>query len=219
MNACCLLVLLTLATDPVVTETSPAVWAPLIPLGQPEAAPALAVAPALQPVYQSRTRRGGIIGPRRPRFFISAGYHAVEGEHFYDDQGDDEAVSFDLGYMTWSGDMGFALEVGYMSSSFETDISVFQSDDVDTARYLIGARFIDSPSDSRFAPYLRAGFMYREDEGDVIDDSGSGWYAGGGIDLKFGDTGFSIAPQALYSETDSLNTTEWLLGLTATLAF
>lgn len=224
MNPCCLLVLLSLATDPVEPEVTPQptpeLRASLGSLAQPEgAAPAMPLALPANPLTQSRTQRGGIVGTGRPRFFLSAGYHAVEGEHFYDDEGDDEALSFDIGYTTWSGEMGFALEAGYMRSSFETDIGLFQRDDVDTSRYLVGIRFMDAPSASNFAPYLRGGFLFREDKGDVIDDDGTGWYLGGGVDMKLGQSGFSIAPQALYSESDSLDTTEWLIGVTATLAF
>lgn len=165
------------------------------------------------PLYQ----RGGIVMPHRPTFFISGGYHVVEAEHNWDEE-DDEAISIDLGYLTWSGDMGFALEAGVMRSSFETDITVFQKDDVDTTRYLLGLRFIDSTPDSRFAPYLRGGYMYREDKGDVVDDDGSGWYLGGGIDFKVG-YGFTFGPQLLYAENSSLDATEWLLGVTGTIAF
>lgn len=219
MNPCCLLLLLSLATEPVEPTVTPELWPSLGSLVQPESATPAPLALTPLPLYQSRTQRGGIIAPQRPHFFISAGFHAVEGEHFYDDEGDDEALSFDLGYMTWNGDMGFAIEAGYMRSSFETDFSLFQRDEVDTSRYLLGIRFIDAPAASHFAPYLRGGLLYREDKGDLINDDGAGWYLGGGIDMKLGQSGFRIAPQALYSETDSLNTTEWLIGVTATLAF
>jgi len=214
MNPCCLLALLTLTADPVAASHES-----FDAFGALAAAATAPAAPTPAPTAPSPLQRGGLVAPQRPTFFVSGGYHIVEPMHTFDGEGDSDAVSIDLGYLTWNGEMGFGIEAGFMQSNFETDLTVFLRDEVDSNRYLVGLRFIDSPVGSNFAPYLRGGYLFREDKGDVIDDSGSGWYFGGGIDYKLGGSGFSVAPQVLYTESSSLDSTEWLFGLTATIAF
>jgi hypothetical protein len=60
--------------------------------------------------------------------------------------------------------------------------------------------------------------MWRTDSGDQIDDSGSGWYLGGGFDWYIGSH-LRAGPQVLYTSSSSLNASEWLLGAAVTFAF
>jgi len=176
-------------------------------------------APAPRPGLAAPPQRSGIVTVRKqPRFFVSVGYHEIEPNHRYDDT-DDPALSVDAGFLSWSGDMGFGLEAGVMQSKFKTDVTVFTKDNVDTTRYLLGVRFIDYRVGSDFAPYLRGGYVRREDKGHIIDDTGGGYYFGGGIDWKVAGTGFSLAPQLMCTSASSLGASEWLLGLNASYAF
>ena len=163
----------------------------------------------------------GMLNRRPPRGFIAIGGHVVEGEAdspLGEDPDSDAAFSLDLGLYTWNESLGLALEVGYLASSYELEISSLATDDVDARRYLIGLRFADDEPDSLFLYHLRGGFLFREDEGDLVEDDGSGWYLGGGIEWKLGG-GFSIGPQLLYTDSGSLDSTEWIAGVAAAFAF
>jgi hypothetical protein len=163
----------------------------------------------------------GTLYRRPPRGFIAIGGHVVEGEAdapLGEDPDSDTAFSLDLGLYTWNESLGLALEVGYLASSYELEINSLATDDVDARRYLIGLRFADDEPDSLFLYHLRGGFLFREDEGDLVEDDGSGWYLGGGIEWKLVG-GFSLGPQLLYTDSGSLDSTEWIAGVAAAFAF
>lgn len=163
----------------------------------------------------------GTLDQRPPRGFVAIGAHYVDGDvdsPLGDDPEADTAFSIDLGLYTWNESLGLAIEAGYLASSYEIDVSSLATDDVDVRRYLIGLRFADDEPDSFFLYHLRGGFMFREDEGDLLEDDGSGWYLGGGIEWKVG-RGFSIGPQLLYTDSGSLDATEWIAGVVAAFAF
>lgn len=178
------------------------------------AAPVPARAESLAPLQ-------GTVTHRRPIGFVSIGAHVIEGDVSSptgDDPEYDETFSIDLGFYTWNDSLGLALELGYLPSSYELDTSSLSSEDVDVRRYLLGLRFADDEPDSFFLYHLRGGVVLREDDGDTVDDDGIGWYAGGGIEWKLG-RGFSLGPSLLYSETDSMDSNEWILGLQAAYSF
>lgn len=163
----------------------------------------------------------GTVSYQRPIGFVSIGAHVIEGDVSSptgDDPEYDETFSIDLGFYTWNDSLGLALELGYLPSSYELETSSLGSEDVDVRRYLLGLRFADDEPDSFFLYYLRGGVVLREDDGDSVEDDGLGWYAGGGIEWKFG-RGFSLGPSLLYSETDSMDSSEWILGLQAAYSF
>jgi hypothetical protein len=197
-------------SEPEPAPSGPAPWAPEpTGLGSPAPAP-----PTWSPPQ-------GTLVQKPPRGFVAIGGHYVEGEvdsPLGEDPDSDTALSIDVGMFAWNESLGIALELGYLASSYEIDVSSIASDDVDVARYLVGLRFADDEPQSLFLYHLRGGFLYREDEGDVLDDSGSGWYAGGGIEYKL-PGGFSIGPQLLYTESSSLDATEWIAGIAAAYAF
>jgi hypothetical protein len=163
----------------------------------------------------------GMEDGRRPRGFVAIGGHYVEGEvdsPLGEDPDSGTAFSIDLGLYTWNESLGLAIEGGYMASSYEIEVSSLADDDVDVKRYLLGLRFVDDEADSFFLYHLRGGFLFREDEGELLEDDGSGWYLGGGIEWKFG-RGFSLGPQLLYTDSGSLDATEWIAGVAAAFAF
>jgi hypothetical protein len=214
--------LLPLAGAPTAPSSAPAAETAAAPLSLAAelealetAAPSATLAPAPVATLQ------GTVTDRRPIGFVSIGAHVIEGDvrsPTGDDPEYDETFSIDLGFYTWNDSLGLALELGYLPSSYELDTSSLGSEDVDVRRYLLGLRFADDEPDSFFLYYLRAGAVMREDDGDSVEDDGLGWYAGGGIEWKFG-RGFSLGPSLLYSETDSMDSSEWILGLQAAYSF
>jgi len=163
----------------------------------------------------------GVRTPIRPRGFVAAGFHQVDEDvrsPTGDDPDSDPAYSVDLGVYTWNDSLGLALEGGFLGSRYEIDTSSLSSEKVDVRRYLLGLRLVDDDPQSLFLYHLRGGLAYREDKGDVIDDSGTGWYVGGGVEWKL-PAGFSVGPQVLYLDTDSRSATEWIFGIVAAFAF
>jgi hypothetical protein len=163
----------------------------------------------------------GTMEARPPRGFVAVGAHYIDGEvdsPLGEDPDENAAFSIDLGLYTWNESLGLALEAGYLASSYEIEVSSLASDDVDVKRYLLGLRFADNEPDSYFLYHLRGGYLFREDEGDLLEDDGSGWYLGGGIEWKVG-RGFSLGPQLLYTDSGSLDANEWIAGVVAAFAF
>jgi hypothetical protein len=158
---------------------------------------------------------------RQPSYFVSAGLHATEGDIESSATGSEAdeglAWSIDVGYVTWNADLGLAFEAGVLASGYEIEVTPGTEDDVDVTRYLLGLRLIDASPESAFLWHLRGGFAHRQDEGSIVDDDGSGWYAGGGVEWKLG--GFSVGPGLLYTDTSSIDAREWVLGVNASYRF
>lgn len=155
-----------------------------------------------------------------PTWFISVSGNYIDGDSvgpLGDSSDKYEGLGLDIGYTNWNEQLGVTLEGGYLGSTTEFDISSIETEDVNTHRFLFGLRLFDRGSDW-WLPYLRGGFMWRLDSGDQIDDDGAGWYAGGGFDFYLGKH-LRIGPQLLYTDSESLNTTEWILGGVLSLAF
>jgi hypothetical protein len=94
-------------------------------------------------------------------------------------------------------------------------------DDVTVWRGRLGLRATWWPADgaSWLVPYVRAGAVYRVDRGDLIEDEGYGWYAGGGLDVRLADR-WAIGPFVTYEAVSlSLETSTWLLGARLTFTF
>lgn len=156
--------------------------------------------------------------PPRWFFAVSGNYIDADSVGPLGDSSDEfEGLGIDVGLTNWNDQLGVTLEGGYLASSAEFDISSIETEDVDTHRFLIGLRLFDRGSDW-WLPYLRGGFMWRLDSGDQIDDDGAGWYVGGGFDLYVGKN-LRIGPQLLYTDSESLDTTEWILGGVLTFGF
>jgi len=158
----------------------------------------------------------GTVIEQGPRGFVSLGAHYVDGD-FATPQGEDpdagEGFGLDAGLYTWNGELGLALEAGILKSEQEAEASSLANEDVETTRFLLGVRVADRGTESAFLTYLRAGFLMRKDEGDTIDDDGTGWYFGGGFDWTFAGA-FNVGPQLLYTDSSSLDAAEWIFGLT-----
>jgi Outer membrane protein beta-barrel domain len=155
-------------------------------------------------------------------WFVSGGFHFIQADYSVNvlggaDFSDNPGYSIDVGFTKWSDELGVALEGGLLKSSTDVDIGAINSETVDSLRFLVGVRAFDRGSDT-WLPYLRGGFMWRTDSGDSIDDSGSGWYVGGGFDFYLGSY-LRAGPQLLYTDSSSLNAKEWILGAVVTFAF
>lgn len=183
-----------------------------------------AFAPAESPLQFASAQRQGSRTSWAPKYWLSVGGHYVSGS--YDTPNDfayDEntAFSLDLGIYNWRGEMGIGLEAGMMLNDYELEGDAVGSgaETVDVWRGMVGLRIADrGPDDGSFIPYVRAGFMYRRDDGDTVKDDGIGWYAALGFDWRFGSS-LAIGPSVMYTEASSQNAREWLGGLLLTLAF
>ena len=185
--------------------------------------PVSVATPPLRPVEAAPVSLQGTRQHSRPAFFVSIGAQSVIDGDVSSPTGDDPefddlSASIDVGIYRWEGNLGAALELGYLPSSYEVDVSALASDDVDVTRFLLGVRLVDEQPESNFLYHLRAGLALREDDGDVIDEDGMGWYFGGGIEWRFGG-GLSVGPQLLYVDTDSADSNELILGLQASYGF
>jgi hypothetical protein len=185
--------------------TSPALEAPAQPLP----------AASFEPLQ-------GTLDESPPKWFISISGHLIQGDFIGPlGEGDDDYSGFgiDFGYTNWNDQLGITLEGGFLSSQTEIQVNTGPNptDDVDTQRFLIGLRLIDRGS-SWWMPYLRGGYMWRMDEGDTISDDGNGFYAGGGFDFFLGKS-LRLGPQLLYTESESLDTKEWILGAVLSFGF
>jgi len=164
----------------------------------------------------------GTQDPHAQPWYIQVGGYYVKADYSVNTLGgidfsDNPAYSIDVGFTKWTDELGVALEGGLMQSSTDADIGAINSETIDTMRFLVGVRAFDRGSDT-WLPYLRGGFMWREDSGDQINDSGSGWYLGGGFDWYIGSH-LRAGPELLYTNSSSLNAQEWLLGAALTFAF
>ena len=150
--------------------------------------------------------------PAQPTGWVSIGAFAVADDYDTPDDPDvDPAYGLEVGLIGWTGDVGLGLEAAVMRSRFGVATSSIDSETVDTTRWMVGLRLADWNEGSRFSTYLRGGYLYRTDEGDLIDDDGSGFYAGLGVDVRIAGP-LAISPQVLYTDSSSLDATEWLFG-------
>jgi hypothetical protein len=222
-----------LAPTPIFLVSLLSVEAPALtqPLPQPLPLPSVATIPAplvdspslasVLSAAQAPERRDGF--EWGPRFTLAVGVHAVTGyydTYSGDDPDEDLAWSLDACIYNWDGEKGLGLEFGLMQSSYTASAGVLSSDEsVDTYRVSAGVRFADRGSDNPiYIPFVRAGGMYRKDDGNVSSDDGFGWYIGGGIDFRIG-TRFAITPSVLFTDTSSMSAQDWVYGVLATFGF
>lgn len=180
-------------------------------LAEPFATPPAALAPPLarqQDPAQTRAPVGWIA------LGIAAGSLEID-EPGLGDPDDGSLYGGDIGFYRWRGEMGLAVEAGFYASSFETRIDALTVDEVDTRRYMLGVRAADRGISSHYVPWLRAGFLYRTDEGEVVDDDGAGFYVGGGLDWGLTER-LSLTPQFMFMDSSSLDSQEWVGGLALT---
>ncbi len=121
----------------------------------------------------------------------------------------------DFGFYRWQGDMGLAVEAGLLASTYETEVDSLTVDEVDSLCWMLGLRAADRGVSPVYVPWLRAGFLYRTDQGSVVDDDGSGFYVGAGLDWRLAGR-LSLTPQVLYLDSSSLDSQEWIGSLELT---
>ena len=154
------------------------------------------------------------VGP--PRTWVSTGVHYVSEQGEIDDFLDDSA-GFSVGVGTYLPvrRVGVGPELEGIFSSNDT---TFDSGYVTVSRFLAGVRVGYFPN-APFVPYLRGGYMGRWDDGRSIDESGSGFYVGGGVNL-FVAPFVSFAPQVLYTSSNlSVEAEEIIAGLNVDFHF
>lgn len=186
---------------------------------EPEPVSALAAALSLEPLPAAQ-------GGRRawePSYVLQLGMSMIDGQYDTGLPQSFEAsplLSLDFVAYNWRSELGVGLEGGLWMNSYDvTQSGGIGSETVDTWRVSAGLRFADRGTDDPiWIPYVRFGGLYRSDEGSQTSDSDFGWYAGLGVDFRLGSR-FALTPQVLYSESPSLNSQEWLLGVALTIGF
>jgi hypothetical protein len=77
----------------------------------------------------------------------------------------------------------------------------------------------DEDDDPWLLPYVRAGAVYRKDDGHFVEDDGVGWYAGVGVDVRLAERWW-IGPFVTYERVMlSIETATVLIGFTLTFSF
>lgn len=188
----------------------------------PEVAPSAAFEPwnHFEPEFAAIAQ--GTLDAHAKPWYVSVGAQFIAGDYSANvlggaDFSENPGYSLDIGFVKWSEELGVALEGGIIKSDLDVDIGALNHETVDTLRYLVGVRVFDRGSES-WLPYLRGGYMFRTDSGNQIDSDGSGWYVGGGFDWYIGSM-LRVGPQLLYTQSDSLDAKEWLLGAVLSVAF
>jgi len=163
-----------------------------------------------------RRERGGLVTPFQPTWFVSTGVRWYDGGYRTPtgaDPSEDVGYAVDAGYFSWSGDLGAALEIGLSQATYDVDTGSGGREEVDVMRILGGIRFVDRLEESPFETFLRAGAVYREDDGATVNDDGTGWYAGGGLDWILGSGEFLLGLDLMWMETSSVSSEDWVLGV------
>jgi hypothetical protein len=97
-----------------------------------------------------------------------------------------------------------------------------QGDTVTVFRGRLGLRAAwwgDEDDDPWLFPYVRAGVVYRKDDGRFVADDGVGWYAGVGVDVRLAEHWW-IGPFVTYERVGlSIETATVLVGFTITFSF
>jgi hypothetical protein len=97
-----------------------------------------------------------------------------------------------------------------------------QGDTVTVFRGRFGLRAAwwgDEDDDPWVFPYVRAGAVYRKDDGRFISDDGVGWYGGAGIDVRIAENWW-IGPFVTYERIGlSIETATVLVGFAVTFSF
>ena len=137
------------------------------------------------------------------------------------DPDDKNPIGGEFGLYSWQGDLGLGLEAGLMHSTYEAvgeDVLIEPSEEVDVWRGTVGLRVADRGSGDRFLPWLRAGFLYRFDQGTNISDDGPGFYIGGGFDFAL-IGGLALSPQLVYQQSKSFDSETWIGTLSLSYLF
>ena len=120
------------------------------------------------------------------------------------DPEDDSGFGGTFGLYNWRDDFGLGIEAGILQSEVRPGRErLLETDEVTATRYLVGLRFADRMGTESFMAYLRGGFMWRDDDGDLIGADGSGFYAGLGLDVRIAGPVW-ITPEVLYTDSESL---------------
>ena len=188
--------------------------APARPLSLTEA---LAVPPAAPTPLQ------GVNYDRDPPLgWVSFGIAFTDSEQSLPATGtpdEDEPLFGEFGFYTWkNNEMGLGVEFGAMHSEYKIDVTSIDTETVDVWRATLGLRLVDAGISQLFSPFARAGLLWRIDSGDILDDSGFGYYLGVGLDWHLAG-GLAITPSFTYQDSNSFNTTEWLFGLALTFQY
>lgn len=135
-----------------------------------------------------------------------------------DEPDESDFLGGDLGFYAWRGEFGLGLELGAWFSSWDASLDTLgtTTDKVDVSRFLLGARFADRGVSENLLPFIRAGVVFREDDGKILSDDGTGWYGGAGFDWNILG-GLALTPQVIYMDSGSFDAKEFLGTVQLTL--
>jgi hypothetical protein len=160
--------------------------------------------------------------PRGPIGWISFGVSwvtsEIEAPTVVEPEEDGTPLGIEIGTYSWHGEMGIGLELGWIQSSYDAQVTSIDVEEVDVARAMLGVRLADRGTSRLFTPWARLGGVYRMDDGDTISDDGFGFYLGAGLDWNlFG--GLALTPSLTFMDSQSFKATDWLVTLALTYRF
>lgn len=170
---------------------------------------------ALAPACRSPYARQAV--PDRPQW-VAVGVGAFDRD---DDgttgvDGETAGVLLEGGYDFASGPLRPTFEMLWTWGGYDVDDGVLDDDGdrLDVWRLGAGGRLAWVGEESAWVPYVRAGVFYVDDFDEGFDSSGTGWYAGGGIDVWYDAIG-SLGPFVLFLDGGEDDLEELAVGLVA----
>jgi len=195
------------------------------PVGGSAAAQPLSLTESLgtAPSFQPAPPQGVSYDREPPLGWVSAGIYFTSSELELPPPAgspdEDEPLGVEFGFYTWrNNEMGVGIEFAAIHSEYEVDATSIDHETVDVWRGMIGLRLADAGISTMFTPFARAGAVWREDSGTILDDSGMGYYLGAGLDWHLAGS-LAVTPALLYQDSNSYDAREWLFGLSLTLQF
>jgi hypothetical protein len=193
------------------------------PGGEPAAGRLLPLTESLAPARLPALPQGVNYDREPPLGWVSAGIFFTSSEVELPPPAgspdEDEPLGIEFGFYTWkNNEMGVGLEFAAIHSEYKVDVTSIESESVDVWRGMVGLRLADAGINPLFTPFARAGAVWRQDKGTLLDDSGVGYYLGAGLDWRLAG-GLALTPSLLYQDSNSFDAREWLFGLSLTLQF
>jgi hypothetical protein len=159
-----------------------------------------------------------------PTWWVSIGPQVgLETSDRLDDIVDEEpGAALAAGWHLFSlGPVHLGPEVEGSIGRLQADLGT-QGDTVTVLRGRLGVRAAwwgDEYDDPWLFPYLRAGAVYRKDDGKFVADEGVGWYAGVGVDVRLAENWW-IGPFVTYERAGlSIETATVQVGFAVTFSF
>ena len=177
---------------------------------------------AVGPLALAVVLGGATVAVAQPTWWITGGGYAAVETGSLKDTVKTEGGAFVGGgwYLLRLGSVLVAAEAEASAGRVKASLGIVE-DTVTPFRGRLGLRATrwEEHDEPTLVPHLRAGGVYRSDQGDLVKDDGAGWYVGIGLDYRLSEN-WAVGPFATYEEVGlSVRARTWFLGLGLTFAF